>query len=538
LIEFDYIVIGSGATGAISAKALVDKGVNVTMLDVGVEDDKYKQKIPNKDFVSLRKNEKEQSSFFLGDDFEGVPWETSRVGSQLTPPRNFLTSLSEKILPVDSGAFQPLESLAKGGLGGGWGLGCYTFSEKELKVVGLDEQEMRQAYQAVISYIGVSGATNDDGSLYCLSDFDNVQKASIIGKNAEGILRSYKKQASKFNDKGFFMGRSGLALLTEDKDDRKATQYNDMGFWSDSNKSAYRSWMTIDELNKKPNFSYHKNCYVLRFKEFSNSISVYVKRIDTNEEQVFKCKKLILCPGVLGSARIVSRSFDYKKEKLPIICNPYSYIPCLQWRRLGKAIEDRTISFSQLILYLDENKDNMDVGLAALFSYRSLLLFKLIKETPLNFADARIIMQFLHSSFTIAGIHHPEYGSSSKYISINKKENSFTGDIMDATYKLSDKELSDNLNREKKIRWALGKLGCQPLKTIQTPMGGSIHYGGTLPFDNSGELFTVYRSGKLAGTKNVYIADGSGFKYLPAKGVTLTLMANAYRVALNSLTNE
>jgi len=109
---------------------------------------------------------------------------------------------------------------------------------------------------------------------------------------------------------------------------------------------------------------------------------------------------------------------------------------------------------------------------------------------------------------------------------------------MDATYRLSDKELSDNLNREKKIRWALGRLGCQPLKTIQTPMGGSIHYGGTLPFDDSGELFTIHRSGKLAGTKNVYVADGSGFKYLPAKGVTLTLMANAYRVALNSLKNE
>jgi hypothetical protein len=39
----------------------------------------------------------------------------------------------------------------------------------------------------------------------------------------------------------------------------------------------------------------------------------------------------------------------------------------------------------------------------------------------------------------------------------------------------------------------------------------------------------------LGGTKNVFVADGSGFKYLPAKGLTLTLMANAHLVALNSL---
>ncbi|OED46656.1 hypothetical protein AB832_00845 [Flavobacteriaceae bacterium (ex Bugula neritina AB1)] len=210
----------------------------------------------------------------------------------------------------------------------------------------------------------------------------------------------------------------------------------------------------------------------------------------------------------------------------------------MQWRRLGRKIEEHKTSFAQLVLYLDENKNNMDVGMAALFSYRSLLLFKLIKETPLNYADARIIMQYLHSSFTIAGIHHPDKGSDQKFVSLKKNVDSYAGDILTGEYVLSDKELGINLEREKKIRSALKVLGCLPLKTIQTPLGGSIHYGGTLPFDESGSLFTISKSGKLGGARNVYVADGSGFKYLPAKGLTLTLMANAYRVAKNVLKNE
>jgi hypothetical protein len=291
-------------------------------------------------------------------------------------------------------------------------------------------------------------------------------------------------------------------------------------------------------LKEKPNFSYHTNCLVLKFKEHEEGIDVIVKRTDNNEEQVFTCKKLILSPGVIGTARIVSRSFNYKKEQLPVICNPYCYIPCIQWRMLGKEIEQYKTSFGQLMLFLDEKKDNFDVSMATMYSYRSLLLFKLIKETPLNFADARIIMQYLQSSFTIAGIHHPEKGSATKFVRMEQDANSFTGDKLTGQYILSEEEINTNKGREKKIKSALRTLGCQPLKTVYTPYGGSIHYAGTLPFNENGELFTLYPNGKLAGTKNVFVADGSGFNYLPAKGLTFTLMANAYNVAKNALKNE
>lgn len=536
-LSYDYIVVGSGATGAIAAHTLVHKGVNVAVLDVGIEDDQYKQIIPNSDFASIRKHDAQQHEYFLGKSFEGIPWNTSRVGSQLTPPRNFLTQLTDKFIPFESDTFKPMESLAKGGLGGGWGLGCYLFSKPELVVIGLKESEMLKAYRAVASHIGISGA-KDDGSPYCLRDLENIQPSSELEKNMSGILSSYNKQRSILNREGVFVGRSGLALLTKDLNDRLAVQYKDMDFWSDADKSAYRSWMTIDELKTKPNFTYHKNCLVLKFIEHGNIVHVNVRRTDTNEEQIFHCKRLILSPGVLGTARIVIRSFDYKQDRLPIICNPYCYIPCIQWRMLGKATEQMKTSFCQLVMYVDEYGTNFDVSLAALFSYRSLLLFKLIKETPLNYADARILMQYLQSSFTIAGIHHPERPSSSKFIRMRQNANNFTGDVLTGEYVLSDREIITNSEREKKIKWALRKLGCQPLKTIYTPHGGSIHYAGTLPFNNEGKPYSLFPNGRLSGTKNVFVSDGSGFNYLPAKGLTLTLMANAYLVANNVLKNE
>ncbi len=536
-LKYDYIIVGSGATGAIAAHALVEAGVNVAVLDVGVEDEKYKEIIPNKDFISIRKEDDNQKKYFLGNDFEGIPWQTSKVGSQLTPPRNFLTQLSKKFIPFESDSFSPMESMAKGGLGGGWGLGCYEFSKPELDAIGLKESEMLKAYEAVASHIGISG-DKDDAAPYTLRDLKNVMPVSDLEQNLNGIFSSYKNQKNSLNKKGIYVGRTPLAVLTKDRENRRAIQYKDMDLWSDKDKSGYRSWMTIEQLSSNSNFTYHKNCLVIKFREQENGVDVIVKRTDTNEEQIFTCKKLILSPGVLGTARIVIRSFDYKKEQLPVICNPYCYIPCFQWRMLGKEIEQRKTGFGQLMLFLDEDKTNFDVGLAALYSYRSLLLFKLIKESPLNYSDSRILMQYMQSSFTIAGVHHPEKSSATKFIRMKQNVETFTGDILTGQYILSDQELQTNENREKKIKSALKTLGCQPIKTIYTPHGGSIHYAGTLPFSDNGEKFSIHPNGKLAGTKNVFVADGSGFNYLPAKGLTFTLMANAYNVAKNVLKNE
>ena len=41
---------------------------------------------------------------------------------------------------------------------------------------------------------------------------------------------------------------------------------------------------------------------------------------------------------------------------------------------------------------------------------------------------------------------------------------------------------------------------------------------------------TTEPSGRLRGTHGVFVADGAALAYLPAKGLTLTLMANANRI--------
>lgn len=527
-------MIGSGATGAIAAKTLVEAGKSTLVIDPGIWNEDKRKKIPDLSWEEIRKTDQHQHEYFLGENLEGIVWEESRVGSQLTPPRTYLKEKTDHWLPFLSNSFFPFESMAKGGLGGGWGTGCFVFSEAELIHCGLDPDAMQQAYRQVASWIGMSGQ-QDDASDFALGKLQNLQSPLPLDSSMSAIFSKYAKHKPYLNKQGFWLGRSGMALLSEPLDGRKASQGFDMEFWGDNDYSAYRSWMTIDQLKSNSHFTFAAGWMALRFEEDESGVTVWAQSIETNEIQAFKSKKLVVAAGVLSTARLVLRSQQAYQKKLPVLCNAYTYMPTLNWSNLGLGYDTKRSGLCQAILFRDTTGNQQEVAQAALFGYRQLLLFKLAKEAPLGFAFSKEIMRLLESAFIIAGIHHPEQAGGEKWIELVKAEQFQTGDVMQGEYKHSSMEENQFKETENAYKKALFKLGCLPLKSIRTPQGGSIHYAGTLPFTDSDQPFHIQRNGRLNGYRNVFIGDGSGFQYLPAKGLTLSLMANAYLVARDAM---
>ncbi|MDD1444448.1 hypothetical protein MEO93_29745, partial [Dolichospermum sp. ST_sed3] len=264
----------------------------------------------------------------------------------------------------------------------------------------------------------------------------------------------------------------------------------------------------------------------------------YCRAIYTNETVFFQCKKLVLAAGCLSTARIVLRSLNAYDTSLPVISNHYSYLPALQPYLLGKDTDERKIGFAQLSLFYDPNADNMDVAMGSIYSYRSLMAFHLLKETPMGVKDAYRFLEYMMPAFTIMGLFHPERSSNTKHLSLHKNAQEATGDYLKVHYELSAAEVEKVSSNERKFSDALRTLNCFVLKKINPGNGSGIHYAGTLPFSTTNELFTTHPNGLLAGTKNIFIADGSGIKYLPGKGLTLSLMANAHLVAHEALKNH
>lgn len=533
----DVLVVGSGCSGSMAAQTLVESGKEVLMLDVGYLPDPKASQIPDSDFLTLRTKDNGQYSYFLGENASGISWGNVGKGEQITPPRSHIFSGTDKLIPIRSKTFNPVESLAYGGLGAGWGLQCWKFSDYDLEETGLDRDRIHGAYEKIATRIGVS-ASNDDAAVYTINGLKNYQPSPKIDRNHKFIQDTYKNNRDKLQKSGFILGRTPLALITKSLGTRKGYAYRDMDFYSDNDMSAWRPWITVNKLKKQSNFTYIQNLLVVKFVEKKDYTEVYAINVKTSEPKVFKCKKLVLASGALGSARIVLRSSGDHTSKLPLLCNPYHYVPCIQPKFLGKGPEKKKLGFTQLSLFYDANGTNKDVSVSSLYSYQSLMLFRLIRHIPLNFVDARIITQYLMPSLVIMGIHHPDKPTKDKYIQLSENSSTVTGDHLNAHYKLSKSEKDEYKKREKKYLRAMRKMGTFGIKILDPGDGASIHYAGTLPFSDEKKRYSLNSSGKLHHTKSVYVADSSGFKYLPAKGLTFSLMANAHIVAENVISDE
>ena len=527
----DIIVVGSGMVSAQSAQTLVEAGLKVCMLDVGYKDDYYKNITPAESFHTIRHNNENQHEIFLGKNLESLQTGGIKIGAQLTPGRFHLLKNVDKYLTVKSDNFFPYESLAYGGLGAGWGAGAFTYSDLEIEAMGLEKKSLNEAYNVIADRIGISGS-RDDGSVFCNDKLIQLQSPIELDINNSLIYDRYLKQKSKINSLNTFLGRSNLAVLTKDVTDRKKLDGREMTFYDDLGESVYRPWITINKLLKSGNFLFKPGNLITHFVEKADYIEVHALDVSDNLRKMFKCKKLVLGTGVMSTARVVLRSFS-SSAKLPILCNPYSYLSAINPRRIGRAFEKDKNGLSQLFMFYDKYRSNMDVSTCSFYSYGSLLSFRVIKAMPLNMRDSRLLMKYLMPALTVIGIHHPEKQSASKFLFLKPHSSNLTGDILNINYQLSDAEMRENYGRENVILNSIRALGLIPLKKISTEMGGSIHYCGTLPFSSDNKIFTLNLNGKLATTKNVFVADGSGFRYLPAKGISLTLMANAHLVAKN-----
>lgn len=529
----DYIVVGSGCSGAIAAQTLVEAGAKVTMLDVGVKKDSNLN-VPDKDFIALRKTDSQQYRYFIGDNADGVNWGEIGTGAQVTPPRKYIIEHVNRYTPVQSSTFSSFESLGYGGMGIGWGLQSWEYTKADLEAAGLDYSKMLRAYNNVALKIGVS-ASDNDATRDIISNFDSYQPAPKMDRNNSHMYKKYLVHKKRLNKMGITVGQTPLALLTKDVGERKKYAYKGMDFYADNDKSAWRPWMTVDQLKKKPNFQYLDGYLVLRFVEKKDVTEVHCLEVNTDKPVVFLCHTLILGSGAFGSARIALRSFKNEDVKLPILSNPYTYIPCILPRMVGKEVEPKKLGFAQLSIFLNKASLDQEASMVSLHSYQSLMLFRILPQVPLNLVDARILMRYLSSGIVIMGVYHPDVQSKHKCIQLIHDSKSPTGDKLKIDYSLSPEEEKEYDARENVLMKAMRKMGAYPLKRINPGFGTGIHYAGTLPFSEEEKPYTLSSSGRLHGTKRVYVADSSGFTYLPSQGLTFSIMANAHVVAEEAL---
>ena len=530
---FDVLVIGSGPAGVQALAGLSRERLRIGLIDPGKVEERYKGLIPDEPFAEIRQNCRHQQRFLLGDKDEALSPGDTRLAAHLTPPRQYLLEGTEHHLPFRSETLSHFQSLARGGLGAGWGAGACTFSCGEMKLVGIDPASMGSLYSEAAQSIGVSLDPEDDTTAR-VCDLAGAQPPLEVDENAQASLAAYRRKSGFLNENGFFLGKAPLAVLTQDREQagilRRACPYHNMDYYSDHGGAVYRPAHTLEELRSEQGFEHLRGYLALEFAEKDGLVSVACRPLTGGEGMTFEARKVVLAAGALNSARLVVASCRKFGRRLPLLCNEVRFLPSLNLSMLGRLQGSRKHSLAQLVGVT--SRSNGDLLISYFFSYDSLLLFRLVRDMPLPVWLGHLLARTIVHSLTIATLHFPDRFTRLKWIRVPGPASGARLPELEAECRLTfleEEQIGEDTGR---LKGHLRRIGCLPLSVINRGSGTAVHYGGTLPFEEDGEPFLTCRSnGRLNGTQSIYVADSAPWRFLPAKGPALTIMANARRVA-------
>jgi hypothetical protein len=285
-------------------------------------------------------------------------------------------------------------------------------------------------------------------------------------------------------------------------------------------------------MQSRENFTYLSGRLVTSFRETPHGVQVTAHltgRGGGGQEEI-SAKALVLGAGVFGTARIVLRSFGVYDHPIGFVCDPSSYAPCINRNMIGREPEDQRHSLSQLSAVLSPTQgSSAGQVFASFYSYRSLLTFKLMKETPLGGRASLRLMRALIPLFTVLNLQHADYPTPDKTLALVRDPRGGP-DQLRVRYSLSKREQSTIRGLERSMYACVRRLGVYPLKRIFPGNGASLHYAGTFPMMKSPRDLQCSSDGLLAPTRCVYVADGSILPHLNSKALTLTLRVGADRI--------
>ncbi len=527
------VVVGSGPSGVHFALTLLRQGHEVQMLDVG----RVAPEIPaaGADFEALKRALPDPTEYLLGAEFEAVTLPGPGAGVYAFPPSKRYTFDGAPGFPVDGQGFEPLSSLAQGGLAQAWTAGVYPFNDDELEDFAVSYAELAPYYAEVARRIGINGS-HDDLARF-MPVHEHLMEPLHLDPHSEALLRTYGARRERLHGElGCYMGRSRIATLTRSSEGREGCTYCGRCLWGCPSGSLYTPAITLRECRRYPRFRYQGGVRVTHFQvdECGRVVAVH-GRTEAGDSVHVPVDVLALAAGTLSTSRIFLESLqqiDGARPRLTgLMDNRQILQPYLFWRLIGAPYAPARYQYHQLALGLTEPDPKAYIH-AQITSLTTGLIHPIVQRLPLDLRTATAVFRHVRAALGIANVNLHDNRRAENYVQLSAGP-SASASALEIHY-VPDAEEPERIRRAlARTSRALRKLGCiVPTGMAEIrPMGAGVHYAGTLPMSRARRPLTTAPSCQSHDFENLYIVDGASFPFLPAKNITFTLMANAVRVA-------
>jgi len=467
LLYMKLLIVGSGPSAYSSLIYLLDK----TDIQIDIVDNSNINNIESKN-VCIYKN-------------------TFSYGSRINNENEIYDN--DKIFSND---LFPSPSKCFGGFSNVWGGTVFEPKEKEIaiyKSLGID---IKKYYKKIIS------------NAFILSSDSTYPSYSMTyrDKNLLNNLKSLEDDYFKT-----YFSKTWLSNGSQNKLEKvEICEFCGSYTWDCNGENIWSSKNFIKKQIELKKLNYLENTKLVSFKEESTKVNCDLIKSNKCINKTYD--KVFLCSGVISTSLIIMNSTNLRE--LEVKNSDLLSIPFVNLYRKGK----KRHSLSDLFVHKITNESEVFLQI---YGFSRGLLNLANDAVPIS-RFIKKLPNFLFKNFGGIFMYLNQENSSS--MKITKTSDGITFNPINANFDIN-KEL-------KAVRKYLLKGKILPLYILKKnyKFGKSNHYGGQFSHAaSSGEIHTD-RIGRLKNLKNVHILDSSVLPVINTGPLTITMMANSYRI--------
>lgn len=528
-----YLVVGSGATGVHFAQTMLERGETVELIDVGYRAPPAED--VDLDFSGLKDAGIEGGRYFLGPESSAVVYPAPDAKPYGFPPSKAHVFRRPDGFRLEERGFAPLVSFARGGLAEAWTGGSYELRDEEFADFPFGPDALRPHYATVAGRIGIAAVADD------LESFAPLTPGSLtplpVDAHSAWLLERYHGRRAWFRAHGIALGRSRVAVLSSDLGGRHRCAELGRCLWGCPRGALYAPSQTLAILLGHPLFTYRPGFLVHRvlLGGGGSSVGVVARSVEGGGEVELRGERVVLAAGALATSQIYLQTLAAAGRgdvELPgLMDNRQAMVPFLSPRRVGASVQLASYQFHMLALGLKGATWRSDVH-GQITTLKAAAVHPIVAGLPFDLRTSMAVFRLLRAGLGVANIWLSDSPREGNRVRLGRDEDGRERLVLE--YADHGHDLVAGEWAVEQTRGALEELGCLVPRSMTRllPRGSSVHYAGTLPMGTAEEEHSTRSDGSVRGIPGLFVVDGAGFPWLPAKNLTYTLMANAVRIAM------
>ena len=524
------LIIGSGAAAAGAALALSHReNLKITVIDIGLQLENDREQLIEA-LASSSPDEWDEQTIELASKQpaasrdSGIP--EKRIFGSDYPFRN-VGQLDG--LTTANGATASLISSAYGGFSNVWGSQIMPFTSAAFESWPVNAATMRRHYETILHQIPFAGEEDDLAARFPLMR-PPVPLPSMSPRSLD-VINAYERHRSRLNDRGITIGKARLAF-----DARKCIRCG-MCMTGCPYGLIYSTTQTFDALRRASRVTFNDGFMALKVIEEANRVTVITKEIATGRIRPFEADRVFVACGAIGTTRLVANSLELFDIDLPMLESRQFILPLLSLRATEDPRNKRDFTLNQFNMIVAPGGGSVDLSTIHFYTFNPAFINGL--PSVLRTRSAEWLQVQLLRRLTVAFGYLPSWNSARLRVYIGSRcEQPGLPDFRissEAPPPGQGQMLRAVLLRLIESARILDLYPLIPMLRLSA-VGKSYHWGGSFPHTTDRPIiFSSDRLGRVGSWERIHLVDASVFPTVPAMTFGLTVMANAHRIASESL---